>query len=166
MAEDDFTPQRARLPLLDRLLDDAPDRERDRELSASEAMTALRRAVRRDLENLLNARQRWRSWAPDQKELAVSPLGYGIPDFAAGVFADIDRRQALRAEIEATIKRFEPRFAHVAVSLGDNSKLLEPTLRLRVDALIHAEPAPEAVAFDTVVDSTTADVAVLPRTAD
>jgi type VI secretion system protein ImpF len=164
MEDDDFTLPRANLPLLDRLLDDAPDTERDRPLSAAEAMAVLRRAVRRDLENLLNARQRWKSWAPDQKELAISPLGFGIPDFAAGAFADSDRRQALRAEIEAAIKRFEPRFAHVSVSLTDGNNPLEPTLRLRVDALIHAEPAPEQVAFDTVVDATTADVAVVPRT--
>ena len=47
---------RAQLPLLDRLIDDAPDTERDPPLSSAEAMGALRRGVRRDIEALLNAR--------------------------------------------------------------------------------------------------------------
>lgn len=164
MAEDDFEQPRALLPLLDRLIDDEPDRERDPALSSSQAMAMLRRAVRRDLENLLNARRRWKSWPSDQTELATSPIGYGIPDFAAGAFADPARRQALRADIEAAIRRFEPRFAHVNVTLIEEQNLLQPTLRLRIEALVHAEPAPESIAFDTVVDATTADIAVRPRT--
>ena len=79
---------RVQLPLLDRLIDDAPDQERDPPMSAAEAMAALRNSVRRDLEALLNARRRWRSWPARLTELASSPLGYGIPDFAAGAFND------------------------------------------------------------------------------
>ena len=51
---------RAQLPLLDRLMDDAPDQERDRVLSNAEVLEALRASVRRDLQSLLNARRRWR----------------------------------------------------------------------------------------------------------
>ena len=43
---------RVKLSVLDRLLDDAPEMERDRPLSATDALTVLRRAVRRDLEAL------------------------------------------------------------------------------------------------------------------
>jgi len=42
----------------------------------------------------------------------------------------------------------------------ENREQLETTLRLRIDAVMHAEPAPEAVTFDTVVDPTTDDVLV------
>jgi type VI secretion system protein ImpF len=35
-------------------------------------------------------------------------------------------------------------------------------LRLRIDAVMHADPAPEAVTFDTLVDPTTDDVVVRP----
>jgi len=38
---------RVKLSVLDRLLDDAPEMERDRPLSATDALTVLRRAVRR-----------------------------------------------------------------------------------------------------------------------
>ena len=50
-------------------------------------------------------------------ELPGSPLGYGIPDFAAGVFNNQGERDRLRLEIEATIRRFEPRFLSVRVHL-------------------------------------------------
>jgi type VI secretion system protein ImpF len=154
---------RAKLPLLDRLIDDSPDEERDPPMSAGEALTALRMSVRRDLEALLNARRRWRSWPAELKELAASPIGYGIPDFTSGAMNEAGRRELLRAEVEATIRRFEPRMVTVKVLLVENADKLDATLRLRIDGLLHADPAPEPVAFDTTVDSTTADVYVSSR---
>jgi type VI secretion system protein ImpF len=153
---------RAQAPLLDRLIDDAPDQQRDPPMSAADSLIALRNSVRRDLEALLNARRRWRSWPSRLTELATSPIGYGIPDFAAGAFNDAGRREELRIEIENTIRRFEPRFLSVRVHLIDAKDRLETTLRLRIEALLHADPAPEAVAFDTLVDPTTDDVVVRP----
>lgn len=155
---------RAQLPLLDRLIDDAPDREQDPPLSAGEAMDALRASVRRDIEALLNARRRWCSWPEQLTELAASPVGYGIPDFTSGTMNEPARRDALRAEVEATIRRFEPRLVSVKVALIESANKLDPTLRLRIDGLLHADPAPEPIAFDTTVDSTTADVFVAAAT--
>lgn len=154
---------RALLPLIDRLMDDAPDQERDPPMSATEALTVLRSSVRRDLEALLNGRRRWLSWPPELRELASSPIGFGIPDFTPGSLNEDLKRETLRAEVEATIRRFEPRFATVRVSLVESADKLDPTLRLRIDALLHADPAPEPVAFDTIVDSTTAEVFVSSR---
>lgn len=154
---------RAQLPLLDRLMDDAPDQERDPPMTATEALSALRASVRRDLEALLNGRRRWLSWPPELKELASSPIAFGIPDFTSGALNESARRETLRAEVEATIRRFEPRFASVRVTIVQGESKFEPTLRLRIDALLHADPAPEPVAFDTTVDATTAEVFVSAR---
>jgi len=149
-------------PLLDRLIDDAPDQQRDPPVSAGDSLVALRNSVRRDLEALLNARRRWRSWPAHMTQLATSPLGYGIPDFASGAFNEARRQEELRSEIEETIRRFEPRFLSVRVHLVDTQERLETTLRLRIEAMLHAEPAPEAVTFDTLVDPTTDEVVVRP----
>ena len=46
------------------------------------------------------------------------------------------------------------------VNLIDNADRLETTLRLRIEAVVHAEPAPESVTFDTLVDPTRDDVVV------
>jgi type VI secretion system protein ImpF len=153
---------RVQSPLLDRLIDDAPDQQRDAAVSATDSMAALRNSVRRDLEALLNARRRWRSWPAHMTQLATSPIGYGIPDFASGAFSDAQRREALRQEIEATIRRFEPRFLSVRVLLIDMRDRLETTLRLRIEAVLHAEPAPESITFDTLVDPATDDIVVRP----
>ena len=90
----------------------------------------------------------------------MSPIGYGIPDFASGAFNDPERREELRSEIEQTLRRFEPRLMSVSVQLIDTRQRLETTLRLRIDAVLHAEPAPEAITFDTLVDPTTDDIVV------
>ena len=154
---------RLQLPLLDRLLDDAPDNPRDPPLSQAEALAMLRRSVRRDLEALLNARRRWRTWPASLDELDVSPVGYGIPDFTAGAFDSRTRREQLRAEVEDAIRRFEPRLATLRVSLMDETPRPDATLRLRIEALLRVEPAPEPVAFDTLLDVATADVTVRPN---
>ena len=156
------TPLPARLPLLDRLMDPEPDRAADAPLSAAESVERLRRSVHRDLEALLNARRPWRSVPDSTPALRLSPLGYGIPDFTAGAFNDRRQRDALRAEVEETIRRFEPRLTQVQVQLADDGDLLRSTLRLRIDALLRVDPAPEPIVFDTVVDTTTADVTLRP----
>jgi type VI secretion system protein ImpF len=148
------------LSLLDRLIDEAPDRQRDPVLSPGESLEALRRSVRRDLEALLNAHRRWRSWPDGYAELGVSPIGYGISDFAAGAFNDPQRREKLRLEIEQAIRRFEPRLAHLSVTLIEPKDELEAVLRLRIEAMLRAEPAPEPIAFDTLVDAANAEVVV------
>lgn len=157
---------RAQLPLLDRLIDDAPDTPRDAALSPAEAMVALRRSVQRDLEALLNARRRWRSWPDGYGELKLSPVGYGVADFGAGAFSHVERRDELRAAIEQTIRRFEPRFVTVRVSLAGTADPLDSTLRLRIDALLRADPAPEPISFDTLVDATSEIMLVRQRAGD
>jgi type VI secretion system protein ImpF len=152
--------QRAQLPLLDRLIDDDPDVARDPPLAAAAAVAILRRSVRRDIEALLNARRRWRSWPAGYTQLAESPVGYGISDFAAGAFNDPAQRDRLRFQIERTIQRFEPRLAQVRVVLLDAENTLDATLRLRIEGLLRVEPAPEPIAFDTLVDAATAEVQV------
>lgn len=154
---------RVQLPLLDRLIDDAPDVERDSPLSVAAAAAVLRRSVRRDIEALLNARRRWRSWPHGYGELAVSPLGYGVSDFAAGAFNDPTQRDRLRAQIEETIRRFEPRLAQLRVVLLESDNTLDATLRLRIEALLRVEPAPEPIVFDTLIDPATAEVQVKPE---
>lgn len=153
-------PRRAQMPLLDRLTDEAPEKTADQVVTAGDAMDALRRSVRRDLEMLLNSRRRWRSFPAEFRELQKSVLAFGIPDCTAGTFHDKRQREVLRAEIEDTLRRFEPRFARVRVNLVESRNPLESTLRLQIEALLHADPAPEAIAFETVVDATTADVVV------
>lgn len=156
---------RIRLPVLDRLLDSDPDAPRDPMQTTQMAIDVIRNAVRRDIEGLLNARRGRRPLPRALAELPVSPLGYGIPDPTAGSFTDEDRRQGLAAEIEATIRRFEPRLAAVRVTLAKlprdmRDPLLDRTLHIKVDAVLRSDPVPEPVSFETLLRPATLDVAV------
>lgn len=159
-------PVRAQMPLLDRLIDDAPDTDRDPPEFGADTADALRRSVQRDLEALLNARRRWRSWPEQYSELAMSPVGYGIADFATGSFNDPRERDQLRARIEQTIRRFEPRLSNIRVTLLDAKDSMEATLHLRITAMLLIDPAPEPIAFNTQIDATTTEVTVRPSAGD
>jgi len=155
---------RIRLPLLDRLLDADPAAPVDPPVTVQYAVESLRQAVRRDLETLLNARRRRVPLPAGLAALPTSPLGYGIPDPTAGSFTEDDRREALAAEVEAAIRRFEPRLMNIRVSLAKASReradLLDRTLRLRVEAVLRSDPVPEQITFETHLRPVTLDVAV------
>lgn len=151
---------RAQLPLLDRLLDADPDALELPPPSAAEALEQLHSAVRRDLEAVLNARRRRVPLPALLPELSSSLLNYGIPDPASGAYAVPELRGALAGEIEATIRRFEPRLTKVSVALVDETDDLSRTLRLKVDAVLRADPVPEPVSFETLLEPVTRDVTV------
>jgi type VI secretion system protein ImpF len=124
------------------------------------ALDMLRNAVRRDLEAVLNARRRRRPLPPQFEELRASPLGYGIPDATSGAYAVPERRLALAREVEATIRRFEPRLMAVQVTLIEEPENLGRALRLKVEGALRADPVPEPVSFETLLEPVTRDVTV------
>ncbi|RVT98824.1 type VI secretion system baseplate subunit TssE [Rhodovarius crocodyli] len=148
-----------RLPLLDRLIADADD-DSAMPRSPQEAVEALRKAVRRDLEALLNARRRRWPLPETAPELITSPLNYGIPDATSGSYALQEKREALAAEVEATIRRYEPRLRGVKVRIDDSGGDLERRLKLRVDAVLRSDPVPEPVSFETVIEAVSHEVRV------
>ncbi|HEY4254652.1 MAG TPA: type VI secretion system baseplate subunit TssE [Roseomonas sp.] len=152
---------RIRLPLLDRLLDADPDAPADPPLSQGMAIEMLRTAVRRDIEALLNARRRRLPPPPGYVELGVSPIGYGVPDPTAGSFTEEQRRLSVAREVEATIRRFEPRLMQVRVQLRNSEReQIDRVLRLRIEAVLRTDPVPEQISFETVVRPSTLDVTV------
>lgn len=148
--------------LLDRLMDQRPDQAADRPRTPSETVSDLRKAVRRDVEALLNARRPWRSVPDGYPVLRLSPLGYGISDFTAGAFNDPKQQETLREEIETAIRRFEPRLSRIQVQIVEDPAPLKATLALRIHAHLQADPVPEPISFDTMIDTTTADVVLRP----
>jgi len=112
----------------------------------------LKRAAKRDLEMLLNSRCRCIPPPSDLTHLQVSVVNYGIPDFTGADLSTEAQRRAFVRQIEETIRRFEPRFTHVAVHKLDNADPEDRTLRLRIEAKLHAEPAPEPLVFNSVMD--------------
>ena len=147
-----------RLPVLDRLLESGGGETRT---SPSATVEAVHRAVRRDLESLLNARRRRVPLPAHLAELGRSPLGYGIPDPTAGSFTEEAARQGLLREIERTIHLFEPRLEQISVSLSPLDRdAVDRSLRIRIEAVLRTDPLPEHVAFEMVVHAAALDVSV------
>ena len=152
MARDAKQP-RLLLSVLDRLLIDTEltsIRDADRY-----TVDHLRAAVGRDLELLLNSRQRCLSLPKGHDELQTSLVNFGVPDFAGANLGSDAAMNRLRAEVEEAIRRFEPRLRNVKVELMDPGESLDRSLRLRIDASIEAEPFPEHVVYDSVLEPVT-----------
>jgi type VI secretion system protein ImpF len=138
--------------VLDRLLDDEPHLKRDLGRTRHQLLRELKQSVRRDLENLLNTRRRCLPVPADLKELEQSLVNYGIPDFTGANMGSGDAREQFRGTLERVIRTYEPRFQTVRVELLTNSEPLDRTLRFRIDALLYADPAPEPVVFDSLLE--------------
>ena len=138
--------------VLDRLIDGGGDDGQPR--ARGQSLRDLRQAIRRDLEALLNGRQRCRSWDADLTELDTSLVNFGIPDFTAGSFESQHRIEGLRRAIETAIRRFEPRFESVFVELTDQ-EAVDRSFHIRINAMMHADPEPVQIVLDSLLESST-----------
>jgi len=150
--------------VLDRLLDDEPEKQVEAPKSRNQVLRELKQSVRRDLENLLNTRWRCVSWPPNLEEIETSLANYGIPDFTGARMGTAAEREQMRYLTEQVISRFEPRFKRVRVELLENADQFDRTLRFRIDALLYADPAPEPVVFDSQLEPVTAAFQVKSQT--
>ncbi|CAI9121520.1 type VI secretion system baseplate subunit TssE [Brytella acorum] len=139
------------LSVLDRLLDDTPDRLMDPPVSKTRTLDALRAAIRRDLEALLNATRPWVLPAPHHDALACSPLGYGLRDVTSRALSNQDERTRIRDEVEDTIRRFDPRLADIHVTLLPDDAPLSTVIRLHIEGLVLMDPEPELVRYSTAI---------------
>ena len=155
-------PELSFLPsVLDRLLDDTPGAAPARPRTRAQQLTELRDAVRRDLESLLNTHHCCRSPPAGLAELPRSLFDYGVPDFLTTNAGAAGAREEFRGSVEDIIRRFEPRFKIVKVTLVDEDAQADRTLRFRIEALMYAEPAPERVSFDSLLDPSSHSFAVV-----
>jgi len=145
--------QRPGLPsVLDRLLDEDPTRSGEQAMTLKQLGTALKDAVRRDLEDLLNTRRRPFSLPDDLEELEHSSFQFGIPDFSGANLSSLERRRKYLRSVEELIRQHEPRFSSVRVISVDEKKTGERTLHFRIEAVLRTEPIPESVLYDSQVD--------------
>lgn len=148
--------QRPILPsILDRLIDEAPENSREAPTSAQQFLRDLRLSVRRDVENLLNTRQRFDA-APDGMQILFdSVYEYGIPDVAGTNLSSKRRRDEFLKRIEGELRKHEPRFKTVKVVPSVEPGAGQRSLHFRIEAMMHAEPAPEQIQFDSRIEPVT-----------
>ncbi|MEW6436187.1 MAG: type VI secretion system baseplate subunit TssE [Pseudomonadota bacterium] len=138
--------------LLDRLIDEAPDRPRDQPLTRTEEIWAVRNGFRRDLEALLNTRRLCRTPPKAFHALRSALPFYGTEDFVGAPIATQEQRQDFAASIERTIRLFEPRFLSVKVIPVRARDPAERRQLIRIEAVVRLEHGPEPVVFDSALD--------------
>lgn len=124
--------------LLDRLLDDEPDRADDPPGNEYADYQAMRLGLRRDLEALLNARRPYAWWVHGVED---SVAGFGLPDVTAEDFSAPSTRNRIARAMAQCIRRFEPRLAAVEVEC-DPAASPGSGLRFRIRAELAGEGGP------------------------
>ncbi len=152
--------KKLRPSILDRLLDNEPYNQTEVDPGKHQRLKELRNSVRRDLERLLNSRYRVVEPPEEFEEIEHSLLNYGMPDLATVNIIDNDKRKEFTNKLEIILRQYEPRFKTVKVQYLDNKDTTDRTLRFRIDAVLYADPAPEVVVFDSVLESVTRNVSV------
>lgn len=152
--------KKLRPSILDRLIDNDPNSSVEIDPDQHQKLKDLRDSVRRDLVNLLNTRFRMVEPEDELIEVKKSLLNYGLPDLATVNISDKDKRKEFIEHLETVLIEFEPRFKSVKVNYMENSDSLDRTLRFRIDAILYADPSPEMVVFDSILEPVTRTVDV------
>ena len=152
--------KKLRPSILDRLIDNDPNNAVEQDIDQHQKLKQLRHSVRRDLESLFNTRFRMVEPESDLTEVNKSMLNYGLPDLATVNISDKMKRKEFIQKLESILIEFEPRFKSIKVSYQENSDSVDRTLRFRINATLYADPSPEVVIFDSVLEPVTRTVNV------
>ncbi|MBY6209998.1 type VI secretion system baseplate subunit TssE [Microbulbifer agarilyticus] len=139
-------------PLLDRLLASSGHIDLQR---PHQVLRQLREGVRRDLEYLFNTRYRCISASEAHQNLEGSNINFGLPDLSTINLTSADSRTRFCRDIEQTILEFEPRIRSVKVSTQEKVDVEDPSIRFRVEAVLHVNPASEVIVFDSTLNPVT-----------
>jgi type VI secretion system protein ImpF len=140
------------LSILDRLIDREPSFQVETPLTRSQSVRAMKAAVQRDLEWLLNTRRIFQEPDDSLPEVKRSLYMYGLPDFTNYAMSSREDAKKLGRELLAAVKLFEPRLIDARVVPIQSADTGIQELRFRIEGLLAMDPAPEAVSFDTVIE--------------
>ncbi|MGA2606899.1 MAG: type VI secretion system baseplate subunit TssE [Terriglobia bacterium] len=139
------------LSVLDRLIDQEPERKLEPPLTRAQSLRELKAALRRDLEWLLNTRRTIEESPASLKELEHSLYNYGLPDVSSLYLRSSNDQDSLLKAIRVAINFFEPRLLNIKVTLepaADDTRVI----RFGIEGLLRMDPAPEHVFFDTMLE--------------
>jgi type VI secretion system protein ImpF len=136
--------------VLDRLLDDAPDRPGEGVI-LNFTLSDFKRALARDLESLLNTRAvKFDHFAKQYPLAAQSVVNYGIPDLSSLSLLNPDHREFLLDQIRRAIECHDKRLSEVRVTFNVEEQT-ERLLHFRVDAVLKVHPYRPPVSFDATL---------------
>jgi type VI secretion system protein ImpF len=139
------------LSVLDRLIDQEPERKLEPPLTRARSLRELKAALRRDLEWLLNTRRTIEESPASLKELERSLYNYGLPDVSSLYLRSSNDQNTLLKAIRVAINYFEPRLLNIKVAL-EPAAADTRVIRFSIEGLLRMDPAPEHVFFDTMLE--------------
>jgi type VI secretion system protein ImpF len=137
--------------VLDRLIDYEPKESKEVPKALLRSLSEYKQFIKRDLEWLLNCRAYAGEIDEKLEEVNKSVAIYGLPDITGISANSVQEQIRLTKTLEKIIEVFEPRFINVKVTLQPISNL-DKSLRFHIQAQLDIEPAPEPIAFDTVLE--------------
>lgn len=137
--------------VLDRLIDYEPKESKEASKARLRSLKEYKQFIKRDLEWLLNCRAYPGEIDEKLEEVNKSMAVYGLPDITGISAKSAQEQLRLTKTLENIIEIFEPRFINVKVTLQPISNL-DKSLRFHIEAQLDIEPAPEPIAFDTVLE--------------
>lgn len=139
------------LSVLDRLIDQEPDRTLEPPMTRAQSLRELRAALRRDLEWLLNSRRTIEEPPESLREVERSVYNYGIHDTSSLYLRSPKDQEYLAKSIKTAISVFEPRLQAVKVTLQPSTEEVHG-IHFSIEGLLRMDPAPEPVFFDTLLE--------------
>jgi type VI secretion system protein ImpF len=137
--------------VLDRLIDREPKSRMESMPTAAQSLRAMKAALRRDLEWLMNTRRIIDDPPESCTELRRSVYHYGLPDISSmSIFSTKDQNLLLKT-IESAITFFEPRLGRVKVSLRPITGAGR-MVHFVIEGLLRVDPVPQQIVFDTVLE--------------
>jgi type VI secretion system protein ImpF len=139
------------LSVLDRLIDQEPERLLEPPLTRAQSLRDLRAALRRDLEWLFNTRSTIDEPPESLREVERSVYSYGIHDTSSLYLRSPKDQDFLAKTIKSAITFFEPRLMAVKVTIEPASEEVHG-FHFSIEGLLRMDPAPEPVFFDTLLE--------------
>ncbi|WP_213982296.1 type VI secretion system baseplate subunit TssE [Sphingomonas sp. dw_22] len=135
--------------LIDRLIDDEPDRAIEMAESEERAMARCKLGLRRDLEALLNSKRPLLASVEEQDGMDKTVVAFGLRDISTEDFSAAGARDRVRRMVAQCIRDHEPRLSSIEVEVDDG-----PTsrgIRFRITAVLTVARASESVIYDASV---------------
>ncbi|RUM07965.1 type VI secretion system baseplate subunit TssE [Rhizobium chutanense] len=141
--------------ILDRLIDEAPDRAVDPPMNFVDQVREVREAIRRDLEALLNTRRSPATPPTAFSELKDALVSYGVDGVVSANLMTEQAKLRLAAAIERRIALFETRLADVRVTILKSRTMTERALRMRIQATFRLHEGMPPISFESTIDPST-----------
>lgn len=141
--------------ILDRLIDDAPDRDFDPPASVTDQTRQMREAIRRDLESLLNTRRCPSAPPSELSELKDALVSYGVDGMVSANLVTDEAKLSLARMIERRISMFETRLSDVRVTILKSRTMTERALRMRIQASFRLHEGMPPISFESTIDPST-----------